>query len=333
MKSISPKLSVIVPVYNAGDKLARCMDTLINQTMTDIEIIIILDTPTDGSDQFIKTYAEKDNRIVLITNKQNLHIGLSRNKGLEVAKGEYVGFSDHDDYRELHMYEVLYKYAKQQNADMVVSKMTNVGLQNEIGEFNAWNIQESICEIALKDLIAGGKNALTDPIVTNIHPNLYKTSVIRENRIRFVDTQKITPEDRLFNIEYLLHVKKVMVYDSCLYYHLIHHESEGRKRKYTDYECRAAGKQYLFELLNSKKVYDKYEYLFLQSVKIDFADLGVNALLRSLHPIQFIRIMRYLKTFEFSKKAFQTISNEVFAMYRFIGKTLRILFSLWMKYT
>ena len=94
---MTPKVSIIVPIYNAGKFLEKCLDTLVNQTLKDIEIILVLDCPTDGSDRIAREYAEKDPRIRLIVNEQNLNIGLSRNEGLKIARGEYIGFSDHDD--------------------------------------------------------------------------------------------------------------------------------------------------------------------------------------------------------------------------------------------
>ena len=86
-----PKVSIIIPVYNAGKYLVRCLDSLVNQTMTDIEIILILDKPTDGSDLVAEEYSHKDKRIKIIANEKNLHIGCSRNVGLKAAQGEYVG--------------------------------------------------------------------------------------------------------------------------------------------------------------------------------------------------------------------------------------------------
>ena len=90
---MTPKVSIIVPIYNAGKFLEKCLDTLVNQTLKDIEIILVLDCPTDGSDRIAREYAEKDPRIRLIVNEQNLNIGLSRNEGLKIARGEYIGFS------------------------------------------------------------------------------------------------------------------------------------------------------------------------------------------------------------------------------------------------
>ena len=76
-----PKVSIIVPIYNAGGFLSRCLDSLINQTLREIEIILVLDVPTDGSDKVAEMYAEQESRIKLVYNKSNLHIGFSRNEG------------------------------------------------------------------------------------------------------------------------------------------------------------------------------------------------------------------------------------------------------------
>ena len=117
----NPKISIILPVYNAGEFLRPCLDTLINQTLKEIEIVCILDCPTDGSDKTVQEYAEKDPRILVIKNDRNLHVGESRNVGIRAAHGDYIGFSDHDDIRELDMYEKLYAASENGRADVVLS--------------------------------------------------------------------------------------------------------------------------------------------------------------------------------------------------------------------
>ena len=118
MKAAPIKVSIIMPVYNAGPHFRPCIESLVNQTIKEIEIIIVLDCPTDGTDKIAKEYAARDKRIILISNDQNIHIGLSRNRGLEFANGEYIAFSDHDDVRELNMYEELYNEAKKDDLDV-----------------------------------------------------------------------------------------------------------------------------------------------------------------------------------------------------------------------
>ena len=116
----TPKVSIIVPVYNAGSYFSKLLDSLTGQTLKEIEIILVLDCPTDGSDRVAEEYAARDGRIVLVRNRENLHVGFSRNEGLKIARGEYIGFCDHDDWVEPEMLEELYKKAKEEDADMVI---------------------------------------------------------------------------------------------------------------------------------------------------------------------------------------------------------------------
>ena len=101
----TPKVSIIVPVYNAGSYFSKLLDSLTGQTLKEIEIILVLDCPTDGSDRVAEEYAARDGRIVLVRNRENLHVGFSRNEGLKIARGEYIGFCDHDDWVEPEMFE------------------------------------------------------------------------------------------------------------------------------------------------------------------------------------------------------------------------------------
>ena len=114
------KVSIIVPIYNAGCRLSECLNTLVNQSLHDIEIICVLDAPTDGCEKIAEEYAAKDNRIKLIYNEQNLHVAESRNRGMAIAKGEYVGFSDQDDVRKINMYELLLKSGQDEKYTIVV---------------------------------------------------------------------------------------------------------------------------------------------------------------------------------------------------------------------
>ena len=116
-----PLVSIIMPVYNAGQYFKPCVESILNQTLKDIELILVLDKPTDGTDRLAYEYAKLDNRIIILQNEENLHIGLSRNQGLAIAKGKYIAFSDHDDLRELTMYQTLYKIAEKNDLDILLS--------------------------------------------------------------------------------------------------------------------------------------------------------------------------------------------------------------------
>lgn len=113
-----PKVSIIVPIYNVEKYLDRCMQTLLNQTLKDIEIILVDDGSPDHCPQMSDEYAKNDPRVKVV-HKNNGGLGYARNSGLDVATGEYVAFVDSDDFTSVEAYDTLYKVAKEQNADIV----------------------------------------------------------------------------------------------------------------------------------------------------------------------------------------------------------------------
>lgn len=118
------KVSVIIPVYNAEKYLKQCLDTVINQTLKDIEIICVDDGSTDKSLDILKEYQENDNRIIILQ-QQNQHAGVARNNGLKVAKGKYLSFLDSDDFFELTMLDEMYNKAEKDNSDIVICGWKN----------------------------------------------------------------------------------------------------------------------------------------------------------------------------------------------------------------
>ncbi|MBE7703832.1 MAG: glycosyltransferase [Cyanobacteria bacterium SIG28] len=125
------KVSIIVPTYNVEQYLVECMESIINQTLQDIEIICVDDGATDNSGKILDDYAEKDSRIKVI-HKQNEGYGKAMNVGLDTATGEYIGIVEPDDYVALDMFESLYKVAKENNVDFVKADFQRfVGEKNE----------------------------------------------------------------------------------------------------------------------------------------------------------------------------------------------------------
>lgn len=131
-----PLLSVIVTSYNIEKYLAGCLDTVINQTLKDIEIIVVDDGSSDGTPEIIRQYAEKDSRIKPIYFKENTvgGVGSAANAGLDAATGEYIGFADGDDYLELDMFEKLVSAAKAHQSDLAMCKYR---LVDEFGDQRA----------------------------------------------------------------------------------------------------------------------------------------------------------------------------------------------------
>ena len=112
------KVSIIIPTYNVEMYLVECMDSVVNQTLKDIEIICINDGSTDSSLEILKGYAEKDDRIIIV-DKENGGYGIGMNIGLDKATGEYIGIVEPDDFVPLNMYEELYNKAVENDLDLV----------------------------------------------------------------------------------------------------------------------------------------------------------------------------------------------------------------------
>ena len=116
------KVSIIVPVYNVEEYLKRCLDSLVNQTLSDIEIICVNDGSTDGSAQILEEFAQKDNRIK-VTSQINSGVSEARNVGVKQATGEFIGYVDPDDFIEPDFYEKLYNSAKENDCDIACSSV------------------------------------------------------------------------------------------------------------------------------------------------------------------------------------------------------------------
>ena len=120
----SIKISTIIPIFNAEKYLDKCLTSIINQTLKDIEIICVNDGSTDNSLKILKYYSNLDDRIKII-NTDNHGQGSARNRALKEAEGEFISFVDADDWIELNSYEILYNMAKKNNLDMLFFKMIN----------------------------------------------------------------------------------------------------------------------------------------------------------------------------------------------------------------
>lgn len=204
-------VSIIVPVYNVAPYLRRCLDSIINQTYSQLEIILVDDGSTDDSGDICDEYSRKDNRIKII-HKPNGGISSARNTGLEVAKGEYIAFVDSDDWLDLHMYESLIAaFQAFPDADLVTCGI--------IKEYDDKNIQtaNNSGEIVVRqeasvyrDLFDGEKN-----IRFEVWNKLFKNKII--NELRFVEGQIF--EEVNFDFYVIRRSKCVVTLDMSLYHY------------------------------------------------------------------------------------------------------------------
>ncbi|HEL1907895.1 TPA: glycosyltransferase family 2 protein, partial [Streptococcus suis] len=115
-----PKVSIIVPVYNTEDYIGECIESILNQSLTDIELILVNDCSTDRSLDILRKYEQIDSRIHIIDSLSNTGVGEARNKGIERASGQYISFVDSDDFLKIDMFEKLYQKALIDKADLVL---------------------------------------------------------------------------------------------------------------------------------------------------------------------------------------------------------------------
>lgn len=221
------KVSVIVPIYNAKPYLAHCLETLTHQTLKDLELILVLDCPTDGSDVIAEEYARKYTNIRLIHNEKNLHVSESRNRGMKMARGKYIAFSDADDFQELSMYEDMYRTAEQEDADVVLidRKSCTSDKYEPVIHTNRPHLQggEKFLKENLLKLVRGDFKLYTSWLYTH----LYRREFLEDIGVFLYDSRSMMAEDLLFNIQVyhrLLQKSGKLVYLPQAYYYYVVYE-------------------------------------------------------------------------------------------------------------
>lgn len=243
---MQPLVSVIVPVWNAGEHLRPCIESILHQTYSNFELIAVLDCPTDGSDEILKTYATLDQRIHIVRNQTNLHIGRSRNRGLQEANGKYILFVDHDDLCAPTLLECLVQSAQDEDSELVISPVWTTNKQDPTNRLVMPTIKDGAKarQWALSEALSGGKSSL-GTLVTPILGILLKKSLIQD--LRFVDTKVMSAEDLLFLIEALHKAQKVSLITPFLYTHNEYNQSTGKQKAYIGVEHRERALHYLEE--------------------------------------------------------------------------------------
>ena len=218
----TPKVSIIVPVYNVEKYLQCCMDSLLNQTLTDIEIILVDDGSPDNCPAMCDEYAKQDLRVKVI-HKKNEGLGYARNSGLEIASGEYIAFVDSDDYVEPNTYQNLYNLAADTKTDVVYftfqqfNDQGNTWRELAVRKEKRYHTEAEIRGFML-DMIAAPPKAKSDLVIQcSSCCALYSTEVIKRHGLRFKSEREFISEDMMFNLDYLLHSSHVITIPDAYY--------------------------------------------------------------------------------------------------------------------
>lgn len=250
-----PKVSIIVPIYNVEKYLDRCMQSLLNQTLNDIEIILVDDGSPDNCPILCDEYATKDSRIKVV-HKQNAGLGYARNSGLGVAVGEYVAFVDSDDFVDLRMYEILYNKAKNTNSDVVYCGFNRYYSDEDIRTYihvdsiKTFRGRDSVNQLLL-DFISSSPDYKSDwKYEMSVWHSIYKREIIIENNIKFYSERDYLSEDIPFQIDFLLASNAAVYIPDTLYYYCMNNASSLTQTTYSNDKLKRTIA--LYELLTNK---------------------------------------------------------------------------------
>lgn len=271
---IEPKVSVIVPIYNVEKYLDECMESLLNQTLKDIEIIMVDDESPDRCPQMCDEYARKDSRVKVI-HKKNGGLGFARNSGLDVATGEYVAFIDSDDFIDLEMMSHLYDVAKEYNADevrcgikfYVDGKFTE---RHDVNQLTVFKGRDSVQDFML-DVVAPLPECKRDvKYMMSSCCCIHSRKVIEENRIRFLSERECLSEDLIWDIDLFSKMNCILYVPECHYAYRMNPASLTHQYSKEKYERNYKFFEILEQKLETVVPVAKYELHLLRSQMLYF---------------------------------------------------------------
>lgn len=246
------KVSVVIPVYNVEKYIRQCLESVINQTLKDIEIICINDGSKDNTLKILEEYSQKDSRIVLI-DKENEGLSAARNQGTELARGEYISYIDSDDWVDIHYLEELYNAAKKYNSDVACSSIIRVTGGRRRNKL-IYKKEEFTRDI-------DKKNELTNvPIYSYVWNKIYKRDKLIQSGVKFPIGRVY--EDIIWSIQAIYYLDGVVTVPSAIYYYRKNPTSVmSSKAKQNAIDCATSEKEMLeFAKEKGLKLLDGYKY-------------------------------------------------------------------------
>ncbi len=261
-----PKISVIIPVYNTEEYLKECLDSIIEQTLKNLEIIIVNDGSTDNSKEICEEYASKDNRIKIIYQK-NQGAAIARNKGIAMAKGEYLYFLDSDDYIAADMLEKMLNKIEQEQADICICKYYDVNANKKI----------SLSEISLRTQLIPKKNTFNVyDVPQNIFQicsiptwnKLYKKSFIDKYALKYQNLSSCN--DHFFNDISLVLASSITYLTEPLFFHRLDNKNSITSKRYLYAENVFKAGEEIKKYLKNINKFELVEISFYKIVLISF---------------------------------------------------------------
>lgn len=281
------KVSILVPVYNVEQYLPQCLDSLLAQTLQDLEILCINDGSTDGSLSILQSYAASDARIRLI-DKENTGYGHSMNCGIEAAKGEYIGIVESDDFADANMFAKLHSTARRQDADVVKSNFhSHAETEGDLLVQAVPNVPEG-CLLSVKE-----RKALLQMASPSIWTGLYRRAFLLQKGIRFLETQGASYQDTGFFLKCILVAPRIAVLQEGFLHYRTDNANSSVQRKdkvfclcgefdsvwrflkqdtplCNTYAASVAEYQYMAYMWNFNRIAGAFQYAFLQRFSSEF---------------------------------------------------------------
>lgn len=313
-------VSIIIPVYNVEKYLPRCLDSIINQTYTQLEIICVNDGSPDNSSAILEEYAKKDNRVKII-NQENKGLSGARNTGIEAATGEYIVFLDSDDWMDEEALEAA--VAKAENADTVMWGYVREFAEKSI-EKKIFDGDRSFDESGTRDLhrrLAGLTGAElsnpenTDALVT-AWGKLYTASIIKNNALQFVDTKIIGTEDLLFNMYYFGFAKNCYFIDKPFnHYRKDNETSLTRSYKPKLFSQWSELYSRIRNYLNDNSLGEGFHKALDNRICLSMIGLGLNELCNGSSHSQRMKNLKAILSSEQYRKAFENLEFGFFPIH------------------
>lgn len=283
---MEPKISIVIPIYNMELYLSRCLDSLLAQSFADMEIIAVNDGSLDSTEAILERYAESDSRIVVI-NKSNGGVSSARNAGVQMAKGDYIGFVDPDDWVDPAMYEEMYVNATQADADIVMcTYIREFGTHAKEKVFQMPDMtiyrNEELQTTMTRRIVGPLREELANPEFLDawgtVWSKLYRASLIKGNEIRFIDLSVVgSNEDSLFNMYAFYHADS-FVFLNRPYYHYWRANSDSITSTYNPLLATKFEKLYahIEAFLVDKNLEEQYHRALNNRICMNILGLGLN---------------------------------------------------------
>ena len=213
----NPKISVVVPVYNAEPFLKEAMESVLNQTFANFEMVCVNDGSTDNSLEMLNVFASNDERVKVIS-KPNGGCGSARNMGIDNANGEYIYFFDPDDYIEVETFEKLYKKAQQNDSDIVICNFIQFR-DSESNYKTGFSFEKDLPNVDLSNYVCDYQGVKKYILNSYFAPwfKLYKKEFIEKNHFRF--DLGIAFDDVPFHVKTMLKASKISFVPECFYHY------------------------------------------------------------------------------------------------------------------